>query len=380
MKRVAILVDSLEAGGVQKAALKEAIYMRQNGVATDLVVIRRLPSNSYHSDLKNLCTNFMSDNSRLLRWSFRFPFFHYFSTHHLTGALLSPRMLSTQYSLIISHGSTTSIAAYWLKRTCNIPYFAFIWDPMTYILHKVYSQSNLVHFLGPLRRIALPIEGKIVENASLVLTCSSVHSSALSREYGVNSTIVYPGTVIPKEPIQKIGDEMLAFTRWELAKNPAMLLQILVRIPQARLFMAGKWASQVESEVFLSMAKKFGVVNRLEHIGYFTDNDITRICERGRLWVHPNFEAFGMGGLEAASNGVPIIIPKGSGVSEIFQDGREGFFPTVGDLDSYSEGVSKLISDPELAFRMGRAARSTAERYTWDAHSSSILKLAGSFT
>jgi len=71
------------------------------------------------------------------------------------------------------------------------------------------------------------------------------------------------------------------------------------------------------------------------------------------------------GGLYASekeSFGKPVVATRVGGVAEIVQDKRTGFLARLGDVQSMAAAVRRLASDPELAARMGAAARARAEQ------------------
>ena len=86
-----------------------------------------------------------------------------------------------------------------------------------------------------------------------------------------------------------------------------------------------------------------------------------------RTLIHPIVEAFGLTVLEAAAHGCPAIIPKGSGVSDLFVHGETAFFPQEGDLEEYLQYVEAL-REAKFAFIMGRKAREISKHYSWEKH------------
>ena len=73
-------------------------------------------------------------------------------------------------------------------------------------------------------------------------------------------------------------------------------------------------------------------------------------------------ESFGMGVLETMSFGKPVVATRVGGVAEIVDDKRTGFLARLGDVKSMAAAVRHLAADPELAARMGAAARMRAEQ------------------
>jgi glycosyltransferase involved in cell wall biosynthesis len=59
--------------------------------------------------------------------------------------------------------------------------------------------------------------------------------------------------------------------------------------------------------------------------------------------------------LEAAAQGVPVVASAVGGVPELVDDGRTGLLVPPGDADALAGALTRLLSDPAEADRMGRA-------------------------
>lgn len=65
--------------------------------------------------------------------------------------------------------------------------------------------------------------------------------------------------------------------------------------------------------------------------------------------------------MEAASCGVPAVATAVGGIPELVEDGVTGLLTPVSDLQGLAAALERLLQDPELAARMGKAARRRAE-------------------
>jgi glycosyltransferase involved in cell wall biosynthesis len=79
-----------------------------------------------------------------------------------------------------------------------------------------------------------------------------------------------------------------------------------------------------------------------------------------------NFEGFGLVYLEAGAYGLPVVATRSGGVPDAVKDGITGFLAEEGDIQGTAEGIIRLLSDPELNRRMGRANREWAETLSWE--------------
>jgi glycosyltransferase involved in cell wall biosynthesis len=78
------------------------------------------------------------------------------------------------------------------------------------------------------------------------------------------------------------------------------------------------------------------------------------------------FEPFGIAFVEAMHFGLPCIGPQAWAVPEIIANGETGFTVPVDDVDRLTDRLLQLLMQPDLARRMGEAARVRArELFTW---------------
>src|SRR2546422_11214590 len=65
--------------------------------------------------------------------------------------------------------------------------------------------------------------------------------------------------------------------------------------------------------------------------------------------------------MEAAACGVPAVAPAVGGIPELVDDGVTGLLVPVGDTQALAAALEQLLRNPELAARMGMAARRRVE-------------------
>ncbi len=76
-------------------------------------------------------------------------------------------------------------------------------------------------------------------------------------------------------------------------------------------------------------------------------------------------DAFGLVVAEALACGLPVIVTPNTGVSEILNDGREGYIVPIRRADILAARLQTLHSDRELLAEMSRRAQETAARNSW---------------
>ncbi len=67
------------------------------------------------------------------------------------------------------------------------------------------------------------------------------------------------------------------------------------------------------------------------------------------------------------ASGLPVITSRAAGAAELIEHGESGWLTSdPWNVDQIAEVLRTLAADPGLRQRMGVAARSKIEAYTWD--------------
>ncbi|HEU4719050.1 MAG TPA: glycosyltransferase [Bacteroidia bacterium] len=79
------------------------------------------------------------------------------------------------------------------------------------------------------------------------------------------------------------------------------------------------------------------------------------------------YESFGVSVLEAMACEVPVIVSDTGGLSDIVDEGVQGFRVPVNDIAATTLAMEKLVTDADLRMRMGKAGRlKVSEKYEWE--------------
>jgi len=382
--RIAVLVDQLKIGGVQKVAVEEARHLRKLGHQVDLLAIwpvvnvRRQRPSVYADLLNEICPQALGENFHgPFRFSLKFPGFDFFSLFHVTSPLITPKILARRrYDVVICHGTYTCFTAYTLWKRNEIPYVAFIWDPISYVLSKAYSNASLGLLLPVLRPFAFRLDKLLVDNSLATLTGSKVHLPFLESLSSGRVSVLYPGCY-PSEklPVGR-GDYILSVIRWNAIKQPGRLVDLMARTdPSLRLIVTDGYSPRSEMvQSFLTRARTKGVSQRISLEGPANQRRLKELYIGARALIHTSVEAFGMTALEAASHGCPFIIPEGSGVTELFTNGVHGFFPKEEDEEALLVSVNRF-ADELFAREMGHRAWEVAKQYSWINHARKLEQI-----
>ena len=193
----------------------------------------------------------------------------------------------------------------------------------------------------------------------------------MKKHYKITPVVNYLGIEVPKQIAKTHGEKILFLGRWEKEKNVAVIFDLAHKLPRSRFIVAGFWTDQKDLKWFRSEIKKRGIEKQVDLIPKYNQNDLEKIFLKSSFWVHMNLEAFSLSALEAASHGLPIIIPNKSGVSELFEEGKHGFFPK--SKQEFIKQVKFLHNNPKIARKMGIQAAKTAKNYTWGKHTQLLV-------
>jgi phosphatidylinositol alpha-1,6-mannosyltransferase len=138
---------------------------------------------------------------------------------------------------------------------------------------------------------------------------------------------------------------------------------ILEAVPNAVYLIVGDGPLQAELE---HLAEALGVRDNVIFagaVGYLSD-DLPRYyaaCDAFVLVSCPlpqgrEVERFGMVYLEAGASGKPVIGTRGGGAAEAIEDGVTGLLVDPEDLDEVTQAIIRVLTDLELAKRLGENA------------------------
>lgn len=380
--KIAILIDRLNVGGVEKIALEEVIALRKQKQDAYLVILRKqaVVDNAFSELVKKVPIIYLDDRlPSLLRYSFKFPIFNFFSFFHISYPFLIPFFIrKREFDYIIVHGTYTAFTAVALKKIKKIKYSVFLWDPVGYILKRVYSRKLSV-FINFFIRLANFLDKLIIDNADVILVGGNAHNKYIKN---INSKVkiqVIPPSVHTVSKITKIKENyVLMVTAWKQGKNPEYIFKIIKEIPKIKIKMVGRWLEKQYRKDFEIKIKENKFSGNIDIIGEVTEKQLNKYYSRARVLLQTNDDrGFGMPALEAAGHGTTFIIPKGQGVCSIFIDGLDGFYTKELDTKSIVKYLNLLNNSKVLAIKMGeKAFRAVQNKYTWRIHSQCLIKIS----
>lgn len=199
-------------------------------------------------------------------------------------------------------------------------------------------------------------------------TISRVVAERMARWCGLDATPLYQPPPLADALVPRAGgagDHILCATRLEGNKRPGLFLDGLAamrrRVP-AVLAGRGSLADELAAR-----ADRLGLDGRLDLAGFVTDSELVDLFAGATAVVYAPFdEDYGFVTLQAFLAGVPVVTTADAGgVLEWVEHEVTGLV-TDGSPEAMGAALDRLVDDPELARRLGRAGRQRVVDLSWE--------------
>jgi len=97
-------------------------------------------------------------------------------------------------------------------------------------------------------------------------------------------------------------------------------------------------------------------------------DEVVQLQSHAAAFVCPSiYEPFGLINLEAMACGTAVVASRVGGIPEVVVDGETGLLVAPGDVPALAQALRRVLTDRELAARMGAAGRRRVEaHFSWD--------------
>lgn len=191
-----------------------------------------------------------------------------------------------------------------------------------------------------------------------------VHGVGVDVDYyrpsNIDSQISIGFEISPGVPI------VLCIGEFTPNKNQSLLIDawkhVLAEIPNAKLLFAGQ--GECERRLKGRVARE-GLSTSIQFLGYRTDipqllslaDVVTLVSKR---------EGLPRSIMEAMAAGKPVVATNVRGNRDLVKDGTNGLLVSIGDARSLAQALVRILTDKELAQRMGTAGREIIQEYAQD--------------
>lgn len=214
------------------------------------------------------------------------------------------------------------------------------------------------------RALSYPNSRTIFQNADDMHYCIGEgliqeERAVLIKGSGVNCDLFRPTPIPFGPPVVLLASRML----WDKGVGDFVEAARLLRHshPEVRFVLVGPIDEESHASIPLATLKGWIDEGTIEWWGQ--SEDMPHVLSQAHIVVLPSFYGEGLPKvlLEAAASARPIIATDIPGCREIVRHGINGFLISPRDVRALADAISKLLSLPELARRMGQAGRAIAE-------------------
>ncbi|WP_321531201.1 glycosyltransferase [uncultured Desulfuromonas sp.] len=153
-----------------------------------------------------------------------------------------------------------------------------------------------------------------------------------------------PVCALPRDSFNTPMDRplLLAAGRLHINKGFDTLLQALVTVPDAILWLAG---AGPEEQALKTLCRELGLDERVRFLGW--RNDVTALMHTADLFVCPSrHEGLGSIVMESWAHQCPIVATNSQGPGEVIEDGVTGLVVPVDEPQSLATAINGLLLDP----------------------------------
>lgn len=220
------------------------------------------------------------------------------------------------------------------------PYSLHLTDPPSLLPADIskYSSSARQHVKEfanlPAARGTRALRGELVHRlnrrgvrrAAKVIVMTDKTRKELHNLYGGEVSVLRPG--VSSMPVKSMENcsasplRMLSVSRLEANKRIDWILRALATLNSTGFLKKAEWSFEIagdgaEVDSLKKLAQELGLAGHTFFLGHVSDQELVRAYSRAHLFIMPAVQGYGLPALEALRHGVPTIVHKDSGVSEI---------------------------------------------------------------
>jgi glycosyltransferase involved in cell wall biosynthesis len=223
------------------------------------------------------------------------------------------------------------------------------------------------------------IEREAIKESDAIVAVSKWTSKILSTKYAALQSklhAVHNGIAPTEHPFVRkkspLGDKLVTFLgRVTFQKGPeyfvAAAKKVLERFPDCHFVMAG--SGDALPRMITTVAKE-GMSSQFHFTGFLNKDEIGDLLAISTVYVMPSVsEPFGITPLEAIQAGVPVIVSRQSGVSEVIDHLIKVDFWNVDEL---ADAISSVLTHESLANTLRHHAKENITNISWQAAANKI--------
>ena len=182
--------------------------------------------------------------------------------------------------------------------------------------------------------------------------------------------------ISPKSKVLNKPVKLLFVGKLREYKGLRYLIEAMKLVENAELNIIG---TGEEKDYLLELTKKLSLNNRINFLGYVSDDQLESYYQNSNLFILPSIneaEAFGVVQLEALSHGIPVINTSlKSGVPFVSKHNETGITVPPANTIKLAQAINKIIGDPILYSSLSKNCYERAKKFSNDKMVQSYLDL-----
>lgn len=223
------------------------------------------------------------------------------------------------------------------------------------------------------------------EVANHIIAVSNYTKNILVQHYGIPPAKI---TVIHNAHLETPYNPPLLFSQYRKGdpplvlflgrlttqKNPWQFLEVARKVHalqrNVQFVIAGDGP---EFPHLLDETCRSGLSDCVIFTGKVSQGEVQSLFQKASCFIMPSLsEPFGLVALEAVAHGVPVILSKQSGVSEVI---RHAFIVDFWDTEKFADCILTILRDPPLAVQLRSEAPRILQSLTWQQQTGFIRSL-----
>ncbi|MFY0650992.1 MAG: glycosyltransferase family 4 protein [Cyclobacteriaceae bacterium] len=273
------------------------------------------------------------------------------------------------FDIIYAHDWTAVQAGVELKEKTN--------KPLVVHMHSLdYDRNSKLN-----KSWVHQVEKESFEKSDAIIGVSEYTSNVITEHYGAIDKkkvhTVYSGNEPGNaEPLEKTFDEKLVLFVGRLTgqKGPNLFLDIAQKVlkkhENTRFVLVGE-GPLMQDLVMATAAMKLG--GKFHFTGHIDQNQLMSLYGMADVYCMPSVsEPYGLAAIEAANAGVPVVLSRQSGASEVLS---AALTADHWDVDGFAKHILSIFKSDKKSKKMVAENRSDLKSMTWDSTADGILKI-----
>jgi hypothetical protein len=271
------------------------------------------------------------------------------------------------FDLIHAHDWLTFPAAVAIKENSEKPL----------VLHIHSLETDRAH--PGINNETFEIEKEALMAADCVLPVSELTKQSIINHYHINPDKIFPvhNAIDPEPALKTLRSDnekrVLFLGRITRQKGPKFLLETMKKLcavmPGVKFYIAGTGDL---SEALQREVEKAGLSEQTVFTGFVSREKVKELLSTCDVYFMPSVsEPFGLSALEATQFGLPCVISKQSGVSEVLHNVLK---TDCWDTDQFANYLHAVLSYDGLRKTMVRLAQHDLNNISWDHSAREVLK------